>query len=69
MIVSVIVLLTKFKLKVKIVDGDKSTYMYPGSSVIFLSEFWHTSLSADNGTWKIVLFYKGNGNLRIDLKK
>ena len=31
---------------------------------MFMSELWHESISAENGTVKIALFYEGNYELK-----
>ncbi len=62
-VLSVIVQLNKVESSMKIVGGKEFKYTKEGQGVMFLSELWHESLHANEGTVKIALFKQGDSKL------
>ena len=63
-VLSVIVQLNKVESAMQIVGGKEFKYTKQGQGVMFLSELWHESLYAHEGTVKIAFFFTGNKYLR-----
>ena len=54
----------KVKSKMKVVCCNKFEYTKVEKCVIFMSEFWHESIYAKEGTVKFFLFYEDNYELK-----
>ena len=59
-VVSIILALIDSKSKMKVVGGKDFEYDAVEKGVLFMSELWHESLSAEEGIVKISLFYEGD---------
>ena len=53
----------------KVVGDEEFKYDMVGKGVMFFLELWHKSISAEDGTVKMALFYKGNAKLKKFLKE
>ena len=67
-VVSVIFALTDSKSKMKAVGGEEFEYNGVEKGVLFISELWNESISADDGTVKTALFYEGNKAVKNHVK-
>ena len=67
-VLSVIVQLNKVESAMQILGGQKFTYSKKGQGVMFLSELWHESLYAHEGTVKMAFFFTGTNNLRSEAR-
>ena len=52
----------------KVVGDEVFEYDMVGKGVMFFSELWHESKSAEDGTVKMALFYKGNAKVKKYIK-
>ena len=59
-VVSITVTLTSTKSKMKVVGGKVFEYNKVGKRVLFIFELLHESISTEDGTVKIALFYEGD---------
>ena len=53
----------------KVVGGEDFEYNGIGKGVLFISELWHESISANDGTVKIALFYEGDKAVKSHVKR
>ena len=53
----------------KVVGGEDFEYNGVGERVLFISELWHESISANDGTVKIALFYEGDKAVKRHVKR
>ena len=51
----------------KIVGCNEFVYNEVGKGVMFMSMIWYESLSADDGTVKVALFYGDNKEVRTNV--
>ncbi len=67
-ILSVIFTLSNTMSSMKVVGDVEFHYDLVGKGIMFFSELWHESISAEDGTVKMAWFYEGNAKVKKYIK-